>query len=562
MLNKLIAIVTFLLLACLLNGRGQAQSPEKPFILPITSTPSPSTWLLGQFYGNTVDAYNFGRQWYTAGQGVHFGLDLFAPCGTPAIAAADGMVHGVDALSFGAGPHNVILIHEDLNLVTLYGHLVERSLLIEGQPIKQGEVVGYVGDADGVCLSRPHLHFEVRSRDYQTTFNPIPYIEAPWHTLASIGAATMPQFERDLYNPRRWLSPDDQPNVTFGGGRLNNYNRAWPSTIENRAPVNATPDRPYTPIPTTAWQMHPVTDGNCCAYPWWDVSDSNRFYTIDGNPDQRAQVFEWTLEGESSVVGDAPPVGRSPDGTHQLSHDLEGHFRIENLLTEEVWLVYTEGESASLSTDNNRLLWDVSEFSFMPGEIYPIVKTYVSDKDGSNSRQIWEQPGGQAMWLDETRVLIVTPVLDQTDTTLTVFDTETDSYFTLGTWNWLRGLSVAPGGDRLMFYLMWQGDPSIDGIYTIETQQGAVAQRLSWFGAWRWRDSESIYFLPFNTSWYNNDQQVLAFYHLPTGQGGMLTDLNTLPFTIADGDWSVSPDGTTILFRNAQDMNLWVMQAQ
>jgi hypothetical protein len=479
------------------------------------------------------------------------------------VAVADGEIHGVDALSFGASPHNVILIHPQLNLVTLYGHLVEPSLLIEGQPIKQGDLVGYVGDADGVCESRPHLHFEVRSRDYQTTYNPIPYIQAPWHTLASIGPASMPQqFQRDLENPRRWLAPDDQPNVTFGGGWLNNYNRAWPYRLENRPPINAIPYHPFTPLPQTAWAMRPMTDGACCAYPWWDASDSTRFYTIDGPPDQRAQIFEWDLEGNARAVEQAPPDWKSPDGSHVITYDVEGRLRVENLLTQEVWIVFTEGELASLSTDNSRLLWDVSEFSFLPGEIYPTVHTYVSDKDGQNLRQIWEQPGGQAMWLDESRVLIVTPVLDQTDTSLTVYDTRDESYFTLGSWNWLRGLTVAPGGGRVMFYALWQGDPSLDGVYTIETQRGATAQHLPWFGAWRWRDSESVYFLPFNTSWYNQDRQVLGYYHIPTAQGGMLTDLNTLPFTVAYGDWSVSPDGTSILFRNAQDMNLWLLQPE
>ena len=37
------------------------------------------------------------------------------------------------------------------------------------------------------------------------------------------------------------------------------------------------------------------------------------------------------------------------------------------------------------------------------------------------------------------------------------------------------------------------------------------------------------------------------------------TDPATQPFTIANGDWSVSPDGREILFQEARDGNLWLL---
>jgi hypothetical protein len=45
----------------------------RPFGLPFASPPGPSTWLLGQPYGNTVTAYRWRRAVYEAGQGLHFG---------------------------------------------------------------------------------------------------------------------------------------------------------------------------------------------------------------------------------------------------------------------------------------------------------------------------------------------------------------------------------------------------------------------------------------------------------------------------------------------------------
>ncbi len=38
-----------------------------------------------------------------------------------------------------------------------------------------------------------------------------------------------------------------------------------------------------------------------------------------------------------------------------------------------------------------------------------------------------------------------------------------------------------------------------------------------------------------------------------------LTDRNTLPFTIANGAWDVSADGSSIIFQSADDRNVWIL---
>ena len=90
----------------------------------------------------------------------------------------------------------------------------------------------------------------------------------------------------------------------------------------------------------------------------------------------------------------------------------------------------------------------------------------------------------------------------------------------LGSWDWLRGLSIAPGGGRLMFYLVFQDDPAADGIYALDMQPGAQAEPLPFFGAWRWRDATTLYYLPFDPVPY----QTLHYYDLATGEDRTLTD--------------------------------------
>lgn len=89
--------VAALLTGQLPPGAARAQG-QKPFILPFKGPPGVDTWLLAQAYGNTVGAYLQRDTTYAAGQGVHFGIDLSAPCGTEIVAIADGVVFAVDDL--------------------------------------------------------------------------------------------------------------------------------------------------------------------------------------------------------------------------------------------------------------------------------------------------------------------------------------------------------------------------------------------------------------------------------------------------------------------------------
>jgi hypothetical protein len=88
----------------------------------------------------------------------------------------------------------------------------------------------------------------------------------------------------------------------------------------------------------------------------------------------------------------------------------------------------------------------------------------------------------------------------------------------------------------------------------LDMQPDAQPQHLPFFGAWRWRDAQSIYYLPLDPA---IPYQSLHYYDLVTGEDRMLTDQ---PFLVANGDWSVSPDGDQIAFWNANDFTLWLLE--
>lgn len=85
---------------------------------------------------------------------AHNGIDYRAPTGTPVYAAGDGKVT-VSAYSKYNG-HHVFIQHAN-SIVTKYLHFSRRAVK-QGQRVKQGQVIGYVG-ATGLAQA-PHLHYE------------------------------------------------------------------------------------------------------------------------------------------------------------------------------------------------------------------------------------------------------------------------------------------------------------------------------------------------------------------------------------------------------------------
>jgi len=234
--REAMAAGAFLLLVVLLaaaNTRnlatrvGKVSAAEKPFGLPFSSPPGVNTWLLIQPYGNTAFAYRNRVSVYGAGQGLHFGLDFAARCGTPIVSVGEGIVSEVDNPNHGAGPHNLTIDHPN-QIASFYGHLLETPTLTVGQEVKAGEVIALSGDPDETCMGRPHLHLELRDApSHRRATNPILMIDADWDRIALAGSYPI-AFQQDFDNPGRWQTLYDQPETLFGGPLLNDFGASWP----------------------------------------------------------------------------------------------------------------------------------------------------------------------------------------------------------------------------------------------------------------------------------------------------------------------------------------------
>ena len=87
---------------------------------------------------------------------MHTGVDITAPVGTPVHATADGIVLHA---GWNSGYGRCVVIDHGNNYHTLYAHL-SRMDVIEGEEIRQGEVLGAVGVTGR--STGAHLHYEVR----------------------------------------------------------------------------------------------------------------------------------------------------------------------------------------------------------------------------------------------------------------------------------------------------------------------------------------------------------------------------------------------------------------
>ena len=98
----------------------------------------------------------------TRGQGrSHEALDIMAPRGTPVRAVEDGTIAKLFE-SRGGGGLTIYQFDPSETFCYYYAHLDGYALGIrEGQTVRRGQVIGYVGSTGNASPNAPHLHFTI-----------------------------------------------------------------------------------------------------------------------------------------------------------------------------------------------------------------------------------------------------------------------------------------------------------------------------------------------------------------------------------------------------------------
>jgi murein DD-endopeptidase MepM/ murein hydrolase activator NlpD len=155
-------------------------------------------------YGNlAVTGFGVKR----ADGSIHTGQDIIAGCGTPIVAAHDGVVKSA-GYSDGYGNY-VVIGGKGTRFDFVYGHMKGRSRVGTGRRVHVGQrlgSVGMTGTDSGVC----HLHFELwKGRWFSggSRTDPLPHLRA-WDKFSGGKLQTEPEPPPGQYSASKRLYYD------------------------------------------------------------------------------------------------------------------------------------------------------------------------------------------------------------------------------------------------------------------------------------------------------------------------------------------------------------------
>lgn len=114
--------------------------------------------------------------WHAArpGNRQHQGTDIFAPRGTPVLAATEGVVVRIGQNELGG---NIVMVAGSGGRGYYYAHLDRfAEHLDEGDWVNIGDRLGYVGNTGNARTTPSHLHFGVYGAE--GAINPVPLLVA------------------------------------------------------------------------------------------------------------------------------------------------------------------------------------------------------------------------------------------------------------------------------------------------------------------------------------------------------------------------------------------------
>lgn len=320
---------------------------------------------------------------------------------------------------------------------------------------------------------------------------------------------------------------------------------------------------PPTPEISTPTALAPIisqlTQGGCCVQPFWSP-DSRQVLFLD-RPDAQSPAGIWGVP----VTGGQPAPWTERLGIYSpdmrlRAYPSQGLTMIERMEDNQRWVIDNGGRSVSFSPDSSMVAWSSGQSG--PPFDTAVRQVWVSRVDGTQARRVGEfMGGGFSGWLPDGRMLINSrlqaPESGQVIWALTLpaepgGPTEQQE---LARGERLRSFSVSLDGSWLAYVMTSTADPGESGLFVVSTTTGQT-RRIEPFGAYRWRDGEHLLLVPLDLS---HPQHGLLQISAASGEVRTILEPSLPAFKIANGDWSVSPDGQWVVFLSANDQNLWLL---
>ncbi|OGO40865.1 MAG: hypothetical protein A2W36_02190 [Chloroflexi bacterium RBG_16_58_14] len=239
-----------------------------------------------------------------------------------------------------------------------------------------------------------------------------------------------------------------------------------------------------------------------------------------------------------------------------LAYPRNGQAIVERVSDGQTWTIPSGGQAISFSPDGAWVAWTAGQ----PGLPFDTARdeVWASKTDGSQARLVTGVfGGGIAGWFPDGS-LLVSGRMDEseTGTGLRKVSLTGGESVEIARAERIRGAVLSPGGSWLAYLVTFTGDPAEDGLWLVNTSTGE-RRKVGMFGAYRWRDDQRLWLIPLELSQgYHQLWEVDA----ASGEAQPLTAGEVTPFKIANGDWSISPDGMHLAFVSAGDGNIWLLE--
>jgi len=271
------------------------------------------------------------------------------------------------------------------------------------------------------------------------------------------------------------------------------------------------------------------------------------------------------IYGINLAVPDAAPVlvnkiiGFSSPNPVISATLTDNQVYFTNKETNQRWAIDTAGNWPNFSPDGRQMVWLVTDregpYDRRRSDLW------LAALDGSQPRQVLSlYGGGLAGWFSDGQRLLLLgrDKPNDEEVTLFVYNLNSGQRLNLISHKRLRGVEVSPQGSWILYLITFADNPTDNGLWVMRSDGSAPRQlNLPGFGAYRWRNDNTLLYIPMRP--VAADSMQLWAVDVATGQSRPLTHPASLSFSIANGDWDVSPDGNQVVFVSSADQNIWLI---
>ncbi len=312
-----------------------------------------------------------------------------------------------------------------------------------------------------------------------------------------------------------------------------------------------------TPEDEPPARLTQLTESGCCVGPAFSADGQTVLYIDQPAPGQPVGIYGVGLAGGDTTLYSARIGDLSPDGHYLAYMQRQEMTVVENRETGSITPIRNGGRRVAFSPGVTWLAWnesvDSGNFDQRPSTVW------VADLKGENAQAVAERiGGGLAGWLDEEHLLLSgAPLDDPSNRGLDVLSLADGSLTRLISSRRIRMAEPSPSGEWIALAVALDtDDPDLNGMWVISAD-GETQHRLPVDGGMHWRDGSRLLVVPLEMG---AESHRLLEFDAERGEMAPLTDPAVTPFRIFAGDWKVSPTGEHVVFVNAADQAIWLLE--